>query len=186
MNNDIFFPDTNSNNVILDCLSAFSHCFSKEFAMALITILLFCQPVKAEQSTFEYTNFPVIVMTSNGDMTTVSENNGLRMWDRINELSQLKAGWDGEGSEPMKKGITDLLQNVISKCDDSLLNNWVLFPDYRGFLYLNYTNNKDIAGITVTESSFVYFIKKNGRLEKKDDNILTEEALINILKKVND
>ena len=80
MNNDIFFPDTNSNNVILDCLSAFSHCFSKEFAMALITILLFCQPVKAEQSTFEYTNFPVIVMTSNGDMTTVSENNGLRMW----------------------------------------------------------------------------------------------------------
>ena len=86
----------------------------------------------------------------------------------------------------MKKGITDLLQNVISKCDDSLLNNWVLFPDYRGFLYLDYTNNKDIAGITVTENSFVYFIKKNGRLEKKDDNILTEEALINILKKVND
>lgn len=186
MNDDIFFPDTSIDNTIVSSLSLLSYfCNPKEIIAIIIIAILYSQPSIAQQITFEETNSPVIVLTENGDMTTVSENNGLRMWNRIEELARLKAGWDGAGSEPIKKEIICFLQGLISECDDNLLKNWVLFPDSRGYLYLDYANKKDMAGITITDDAFVYFIKKDGALEKKDDNVLTQEALTNILRKVN-
>lgn len=185
MNENIFFPDTDTGNAIVESLLFLSSFLNDKMAIALITIFLFCQPAMAAHTALEDTASPVIVMNDYGILTTVSENNGLRIWNRMDELSKLEAGWDGEGSVPMKEGAIRFLQDVISECDDALLKDWVLFPDGRGYLYLDYTHNKDLAGITITDKAFVYFIKKDGKLEKKDNNDLQQETLINILRKVN-
>lgn len=188
MSNDIFSPDTNYSNSPIENLIEIINSivpFDKELTMALIILLLQCQPSFADSSSFEYENSPVIVMTENNQMTTVTENNGLRMWNRLDELTKLKNGWDGENSVSIKEEIIFFIRDVISECDDKLLNDWIIFPDARGYLYLDYTSNKNFAGITVTDNKFVYFIKKNGKIEKNDNNILNKEELINIFRKVN-
>ena len=68
--------------------------------------------------------------------------------NRLDELSKLPDGWDGEGSLALSRNIVDFVKRIILLAADSSLQDWVAFPDARGYIYLDYTEDNNIAGIT--------------------------------------
>lgn len=103
------------------------------------------------------------------------------MLKRLEELALLKEGWDGENSVSIDSGIQDFLRRVIMLSSDKELVNWVLFPDARGYLYLDYTEGKNLAGITIAPHQIVAFIKRDGHLSKYNYDHLNEQDVLNLL-----
>ena len=64
---------------------------------------------------------------------------------------------------------------------DKELVNWVLFPDARGYLYLDYTEAQNIAGITIAPHQIAAFIKHDGHLSKYNYDHLNEQDVLNLL-----
>lgn len=108
-----------------------------------------------------------------------------KLVQRINSLSQLSDGWDGENSKAISVQCIKKLQRVLDKTDENLLNGWVLFPDANGYLYFDYSGDNCTADITMMPDKMVYFIERNGRLQKSDGVRFTSTNLISILKRVN-
>lgn len=106
-----------------------------------------------------------------------------KMLNRITELSYLENGWDGENSLKIDSSVMAFAHKVILEVPSSVLKNWVLFPDARGFLYWDYTQGKNIAGITMASDKMVAFIKKNGELQKFSFDELSLMNVVKILKK---
>lgn len=103
------------------------------------------------------------------------------MLKRLEELALLKEGWDGENSVSIDSGIQDFLRRVIMLSSDKELVNWVLFPDARGYLYLDYTEGKNLAGITIAPHQIVAFIKRDGHLSKYNYDHLNEQDVLDLL-----
>ena len=103
------------------------------------------------------------------------------MLKRLEELALLKEGWDGENSVSIDSGIQDFLRRVIMLSSDKELVNWVLVPDARGYLYLDYTEGKNLAGITIAPHQIVAFIKRDGHLSKYNYDHLNEQDVLNLL-----
>lgn len=103
------------------------------------------------------------------------------MLKRLEELALLKEGWDGENSVSIDSGIQDFLRRVIMLSSDKELVNWVLFPDARGYLYLDYTEGKNLAGITIAPHRIAAFIKRDGHLSKYNYDHLNEQDVLNLL-----
>ena len=106
------------------------------------------------------------------------------MLKRLEELALLKEGWDGENSVSIDSGIQDFLRRVIMLSSDKELVNWVLFPDARGYLYLDYTEGKNLAGITIAPHRIAAFIKRDGHLSKYNYDHLNEQDVLNLLEEV--
>lgn len=107
------------------------------------------------------------------------------MSQRINNLSQLADGWDGEDSKAIDTKCIKKLQQTLDKTDDILLDGWTLFPDAHGYLYFDYTSDNCTAGITMMPDKLIYFIEKGNKLQKNDGLRFTSTNLISILKRVN-
>lgn len=107
------------------------------------------------------------------------------MSQRINNLSQLADGWDGEDSKAIDSQCIKKLQRTLDKTDDILLDGWTLFPDAHGYLYFDYTGDNCTAGITMMPDKLIYFIEKGNKLQKNDGLRFTSTNLISILKRVN-
>jgi len=113
------------------------------------------------------------------NMQKASSSLKQKMLSRLEELSSLSDGWDGENSFHIAHDVLDFLRKTIILSNDDCLVNWVLFPDSRGYLYLDYTEDKNIAGITITDSQVVAFIKRNGKLTKyKYDKLSSKDILV--------
>lgn len=107
------------------------------------------------------------------------------LFHRIDLLAQLSDEWDGVDSKAIDNQIIKKLRHALSKATEQQLNGWVLFPESHGYLYFDYTDENDSAGITIMPDSLVYFIQKNGKVQKKDGIAFTARNLISILKRVN-
>lgn len=116
-----------------------------------------------------------------------SEHNKLQqeLFHRIDSLAQLSDEWDGVDSKAIDNQIIKKLRHALSKATEQQLNGWVLFPESHGYLYFDYTDENDSAGITVMPDRLVYFIQKNGKVQKNDGIAFTARNLISILKRVN-
>lgn len=106
------------------------------------------------------------------------------MLSRLTELRSLEDGWDGEGSLSINRTSLDISQEVVLNASSGLLVDWVLFPDARGFVYWDYTQGKNIAGITVAPNKMVAFVKKNGQIHKYDFDKADFKEIIKILEEV--
>lgn len=106
------------------------------------------------------------------------------MLSRLTELRSLEDGWDGEGSLSINRTSLDISQEVVLNASSGLLVDWVLFPDARGFVYWDYTQGKNIAGITVAPNKMVAFVKKNGQIHKYDFDKVDFKEIIKILEEV--
>lgn len=104
---------------------------------------------------------------------------------RIDALSQLADGWDGEGSKAIDAQLVKKLQRALMKAPEHQLDGWAIFPEAHGYLCLDYAGNNASAGITVMPDRMVYFIQKNGRLQKSNGIAFTLRNLLSILKRVN-
>ncbi len=104
---------------------------------------------------------------------------------RLASLSQLEDGWDGVGSKAIDRQCVTKLRTALNRATEKQLSGWVLFPDARGCLYLDYTGKNGTAGITITADRLVYFIQKGNVLEKNNGILFTTANLISVLNKVN-
>jgi hypothetical protein len=104
--------------------------------------------------------------------------------NRLDELSKLPDGWDGEGSLALSRNIVDFVKRIILLAADSSLQDWVAFPDARGYIYLDYTEDNNIAGVTISNHQVVAFIKRNGHLSKFSFDKLDEKEVLSLLEKV--
>lgn len=109
-----------------------------------------------------------------------------KMQKRLDELSNLADGWDGDGSCSIDRGVVDFVHRVIMIASSQSLEDWVLFPDARGYLYLDYTHGNNIAGITISNNKVAAFLKINGHLAKYTYDKLVEQDVVKILEKVHD
>lgn len=103
--------------------------------------------------------------------------------NRLDELSKLPDGWDGEGSLALSRNIVDFVKRIILLATDTSLQNWVAFPDARGCIYLDYTEDNNIAGVTITNHQVVAFIKRDGHLSKFSFDKLDEKEVLSLLEK---
>ena len=74
--------------------------------------------------------------------------------------------------------IVTLRHNVMDAvlAADTSLQNWVAFPDARGYIYLDYTQDNNIAGVTIANHQVVAFIKRDGHLSKFSFDKLDENS----------
>ena len=77
----------------------------------------------------------------------------------------------------------DFLKRTILLAADSCLQNWVAFPDVRGYVYLDYTEGNNIAGVTIADHQVVAFIKRDGHLSKFSFDKLDEKEVLTLLEK---
>ena len=103
--------------------------------------------------------------------------------NRLDELSKLPDGWDGEGSLALSRNIVDFVKRIILLAADSSLQDWVAFPVARGYIYLDFREDNNIAGVTVTEHQVVAFIKRDGHLSKFSFDKLDEKEVLSLLEK---
>ena len=104
--------------------------------------------------------------------------------ERADSLGQLADGWDGQDSKAIAPQSIRRFKSVIAKVEETLLEGWILFPDARGYLYLDYTGSDAVAGITMTDNHLVYFFKKDGRTVRNDRAAFTSRNLLSILSRV--
>ena len=105
--------------------------------------------------------------------------------NRLDSLSKLHDGWDGADSKAIDRQCVAKLRTALNKATEKQLAGWVLFPDARGYLYLDYTGKNGTAGITMTADSLVYFIQKDNAFEKNNGILFSSANLISILNSVN-
>ena len=98
-------------------------------------------------------------------------------------MSKLPDGWDGEGSLALSRNIVDFVKRIILLATDSSLQNWVAFPDARGYIYLDFTEDNNIAGVTIANHQVVAFIKRDGHLSKFSFDKLDEKEVLSLLEK---
>lgn len=121
--------------------------------------------------------YSCLVFLSNLQKTNVSLKQ--KMLNRLDELAKLSDGWDGEHSFHINHEVLGFVRKIITLSNDEMLTNWVLFPDSRGYLYLDYTEGKNIAGITIANNQVAAFVKRNGELSKyKYDKLDTKNVLV--------
>ena len=83
--------------------------------------------------------------------------------NRLDELSKLPDGWDGEGSLALSRNIVDFVKRIILLATDTSLQN--------------------IAGVTITNHQVVAFIKRDGHLSKFSFDKLDEKEVLSLLEK---
>lgn len=104
--------------------------------------------------------------------------------ERADSLGQLAEGWDGQASKAIAPQSIRRFKSAIAKAEETLLEGWILFPDARGYLYLDYNGSDAVAGITMTDNHLVYFFKKDGRTVRNDRAAFTSRNLLSILSRV--
>lgn len=104
--------------------------------------------------------------------------------ERADSLGQLADGWDGQDSKAIDPQSIRRFKSAIAKAEETLLDGWILFPDARGYLYLDYTGSDVLAGITMTDNRLAYFFKKDGRTVRNDRAAFTSRNLLSILSRV--
>ncbi len=77
-----------------------------------------------------------------------------------------------------RENILDFVKRIILLATDTSLQNWVAFPDARGCIYLDYTEDNNIAGVTITNHQVVAFIKRDGHLSKFSFDKLDEKEIL--------
>ena len=103
---------------------------------------------------------------------------------RADSLGELADGWDGQDSKAIAPQSIRKFKLAIAKTKEALLEGWTLFPDARGYLYLDYTGNDAVAGITMTENRLTYFFTKDGRTVRNDGAAFTSRNFLSILSRV--
>lgn len=129
-----------------------------------------------------YNSLLVLLHTTHTSATPLKD----KMQKRLEELALLSDGWDGDGSLRINEDVIDFVRRIIQLANEQDLENWVLFPDARGYLYLDFTQGNNIAGMTIAAHKIVAFVKKDGRLSKYSYDKLSEEKVVKILEKAHE
>ena len=95
-------------------------------------------------------------ITKKSEAVTTLSGDALRLWNRVEELSSLKAGWDGAEAIPMNKKAVQNMKRVIKTGISADFKEWVVFPDDNGTLLMQSKDGSASISIGNNHYSFVY------------------------------
>ena len=107
-----------------------------------------------------------------------------RLYDSLQALSELKQGWDGYNALPVNQQVINNMYVVLNNCDNSLLQDWSVYPEINGTILLQNHNRR--AGINLGDKTFSYFIVNGNSVDGDDDKLFTVSLFLNVLNKLND
>ena len=101
---------------------------------------------------------------------------------RLEQLSTLKQGWDGNNAQPVHPAVLSNMRAVLHQCNEKDMASWLLFPDVNGNLYLDLKSDNIDAGIVLAENTFSYFTdEKDGK-----DIPFSPTTFIQVINSIND
>ena len=103
---------------------------------------------------------------------------------RLERLAKLKQNWDDEGAFPIEVSVLDNLRSLIMADGAQMLKDWVLFPATNGTIQLK--AKKKRAVISIGNNDYSYFFYGNDGEEYANHKQLTTNALMQLIKRINE
>lgn len=111
----------------------------------------------------------------------VNENHHKTMKDRLQQISVLKRGWDGDDGLPIKKKTIQNFAQVLSICDFADVADWSLFPNTNGTLLLEQEN----ASISIASTEFSYYAEMSDRYMEAEKQPYSLRVFLETLRTIN-
>ena len=115
-------------------------------------------------------------------LVEVTEPYLAKSFARLDELSQLKADWDGRGAKKPSYLVIQNLRDVLLISDNADWEYWMISPDTNGALGLQ--SKRGVASISVGDREFSYYSETKNGEEGKSHVMFTPERLLSIMRKI--
>lgn len=133
----------------------------------------------------ERDNNRIVLVEDQSNVIIVDGDMAAKMWHRLEDLGKLCAGWDGPDSKAISSNAINCMKDVLRNVKDEQLRHWILFPDGRGFLYLDYTKDDLSAGISLEDKAIKYFAMRGMEIVDKSDAMdLNADNVLRILEEI--
>ena len=80
-----------------------------------------------------------------------------KAYAKIDELSQLKENWAGDGSLPISQNVLNNIKRVLLISDDKDWNEWMIGPDVNATIGLQSKTHRALMSLGAKE--FSYFVR---------------------------
>lgn len=182
MEMDIFFSDESKEIIPEESISIFTMLesfFDMKSCVFLCLLLPYIYCAEAQ-------DFSVPLITQENSILAAAPRDKVKaIWQRVDDLASLQDGWDGIKSKSINSRIIDKLKDTLRLCDNNNIANISVFPQANGNLYIDYTKNEDIAGITLSEDKVIFFRGTTSQLCEKGTFEFSSEKLYDLISKLN-
>ena len=103
-------------------------------------------------------------------------------YDKIEELSKLKADWDGEGALPISQSVLNNIKSVLLISKNSDWKDWMIGPDANATIGLQSKTNRAMMSLGAKE--FSYYVRKNGERIAASHVDFTPELFLETMHKI--
>ena len=110
-----------------------------------------------------------------------ADNKIAMMSQRLDSLTELRQGWDGNNALPIDQRTYSNMQAVLLCCHDEDVEQWLLFPDIDGSLYLDLKSDKADAGIILSSNAFSFFTDDHA----EKDIPFSTDVFMKVLRSIN-
>lgn len=111
--------------------------------------------------------------------------NKIKMAAKLASLKQLTEGWDGYHALPIDQTVLFHLSSLIDLCQDSDLDNWMLFPETNGSIILDYKIPNCRAAISIGSNGFSYYILLNSIFAQKEEEPFDKYSAYKLIQSIN-
>ncbi len=101
---------------------------------------------------------------------------------RLDQLSQLKDGWDGNGGMKISYYVLRNLRNVLLISDNEDWKNWTISPAPNGTLSLQ--SKCHTSSISVGDKEFSFYCSKGTEEEWADDMTFTPYSMLKTMRHI--
>jgi hypothetical protein len=101
---------------------------------------------------------------------------------RLDDLSQLCAGWDGRGAKKISYYVLKNLRNVLLISDNEDWKDWMISPDTNGAVGLQ--SKRGIATISVGDKEFSYYRETDKGEEGESHVEFSPEKLLELMRRI--
>lgn len=103
-------------------------------------------------------------------------------FDKLDELSQLKKDWDGEGALPISPRVLKNMKDVLLISDNDDWENWMFGPEVNATIGLQSKNSR--ACVSLGAEEFSYYVRKNGERIAASHVPFTPTEFLNMLREI--
>jgi hypothetical protein len=103
-------------------------------------------------------------------------------FDKLDELSQLKEDWDGEGALPISPRVMKNMKDVLLISDNDDWENWAFGPEVNACI--GFQSKRSGACVSLGAKEFSYYVKKNGERMAGSHVDFTPSVFLDTLRKI--
>ena len=106
----------------------------------------------------------------------------LQAYNTIEEMSQLKQGWAGDGTLAVSPRVLSNIKNVILISNNADWEEWMIGPDVNATIGLQSKTNRALMSLGAKE--FSYFVRKNGERLAASHVDFDPQVFLNTMRKI--